>query len=72
MTRILGSSDQKDARYRSTGKRVYTGYEPRGDHLGHMVTVNKLMDLEEAGFEVMPFMELRLNRKGTGDRSRRV
>jgi len=28
-------------------KRVYAGYEPSGEiHLGHLVTVNKLIDLQ--------------------------
>ncbi len=50
-------------------KRVYTGYEPSGEiHLGHMVTVNKLMDLQQAGFEVTVLiadLHAFLNRKGT-------
>jgi len=34
-------------------KKVYAGYEPSGEiHLGHLVTVNKLVDLQAAGFEV--------------------
>ena len=34
-------------------KRVYAGYEPSGEiHLGHLVTINKLVDLQAAGFEV--------------------
>jgi tyrosyl-tRNA synthetase len=32
---------------------VYCGYEPSGPiHLGHMVTINKLMQMKEAGFKV--------------------
>ncbi|MDD1718562.1 MAG: tyrosine--tRNA ligase [Methanoregulaceae archaeon] len=50
-------------------KRVYAGYEPSGEiHLGHLVTVNKLMDLKEAGFEVVVLLadlHAFLNRKGT-------
>jgi len=35
------------------GKRAYVGYEPSGVlHIGHMLTANKLIDLQEAGFEV--------------------
>jgi len=45
------------------------GYEPSGEvHLGHMVTVNKLLDLKEAGFEVVVLLadlHAFLNRKGT-------
>ena len=50
-------------------KRVYTGYEPSGEiHLGHMVTVNKLIDMQRAGFEVTVLiadLHAFLNRKGT-------
>ena len=50
-------------------KRVYAGYEPSGEiHLGHLVTVNKLIDLKEAGFEVVVLLadlHAFLNRKGT-------
>jgi tyrosyl-tRNA synthetase len=55
-------------------KRVYAGYEPSGEvHLGHMVTVNKLLDLKEAGFEVVVLLadlHAFLNRKGTMDEVR--
>jgi tyrosyl-tRNA synthetase len=35
------------------GKRAYVGYEPSGVlHIGHMLTANKLIDLQDAGFEV--------------------
>ncbi len=35
------------------GKRAYVGYEPSGVlHIGHMLTANKLIDLQKAGFEV--------------------
>lgn len=50
-------------------KRVYAGYEPSGEvHLGHMVTVNKLLDLKMAGFEIVVLLadlHAFLNRKGT-------
>lgn len=36
------------------GKRVYVGYEPSGVlHIGHMLTANKLIDLQDAGMEVV-------------------
>ena len=57
-------------------RRVYTGYEPSGEiHLGHMVTVNKLMDLQKAGFEVTVLiadLHAFLNRKGTMDEIREI
>jgi len=50
-------------------KKVYAGYEPSGEiHLGHLVTVNKLVDLQAAGFEVtilLADLHAFLNRKGT-------
>ena len=54
----------------SAGKpRCYAGYEPSGEiHLGHLVTVNKLMDQQAAGFhDVVLLADLHafLNRKGT-------
>jgi tyrosyl-tRNA synthetase len=50
-------------------KKVYAGYEPSGEiHLGHLVTVNKLVDLQAAGFDVVVLLadlHAFLNRKGT-------
>jgi len=49
--------------------RVYCGYEPSGPmHLGHFVTIIKLMDLEKAGFKVVILLadiHALLNRKGS-------
>ncbi len=53
-------------------KKVYAGYEPSGEiHLGHLVTINKLVDLQAAGFEVtvlLADLHAFLNRKGTMER----
>ncbi|MCP1661651.1 MAG: tyrosine--tRNA ligase [Methanocalculus sp. MSAO_Arc1] len=50
-------------------KTVYAGYEPSGEiHLGHLVTINKLIDMKEAGFHVVVLLadlHAFLNRKGT-------
>ncbi|MDD5416941.1 MAG: tyrosine--tRNA ligase [Candidatus Aenigmarchaeota archaeon] len=47
---------------------VYCGYEPNGPmHLGHFVTITKLMDFEKAGFKVkilLADIHALLNRKG--------
>ena len=47
---------------------VYCGYEPSGPmHLGHFVTITKLMDLQKAGFKVIILLadvHALLNRKG--------
>ncbi|MGM0592771.1 MAG: tyrosine--tRNA ligase [Halobacteriota archaeon] len=51
------------------GKRAYVGYEPSGVlHVGHMLTANKLIDLQEAGFDVVVLLadvHAYLNDKGT-------
>jgi tyrosyl-tRNA synthetase len=48
---------------------VYCGYEPSGPmHLGHFVTITKLMDFDKAGFKVKVLLadvHAFLNRKGT-------
>jgi len=50
---------------------VYAGYEPSGKiHLGHVLTVNKLIDLQDAGFKVtvlLADLHAYLNGKGTLD-----
>ncbi len=57
-------------------KKVYAGYEPSGEiHLGHLVTVNKLVDLQEAGFEVtvlLADLHAFLNRKGSMEEVREL
>ncbi len=51
------------------GKRAYVGYEPSGVlHIGHLLTANKLIDLQEAGMEVVVLLadvHAYLNGKGT-------
>ena len=51
------------------GKRAYVGYEPSGVlHIGHLLTANKLLDLQEAGMEVVVLLadvHAYLNGKGT-------
>lgn len=50
-------------------KRAYVGYEPSGVlHLGHLLTANKLIDLQEAGMDVVVFLadvHAYLNGKGS-------
>lgn len=54
---------------------VYCGYEPNGPmHLGHFVTITKLMDFAKAGFKVkvlLADLHAFLNRKGTEEDIRR-
>lgn len=56
--------------------KVYVGYEPSGNiHLGHMITVNKLIDCQNAGFEVtvlLADLHAFLNRKGTMEEIRKI
>ncbi|MFB6155821.1 MAG: tyrosine--tRNA ligase [Haloferacaceae archaeon] len=51
------------------GKRAYVGYEPSGVlHIGHMLAATKLIDLQEAGFDVtilLADVHAYLNDKGT-------
>ncbi|MFA9516658.1 tyrosine--tRNA ligase [Halopenitus sp. H-Gu1] len=58
------------------GKRAYVGYEPSGVlHIGHMLTANKLIDLQEAGFEVTVLLadvHAYLNEKGSFEGIRRT
>ncbi len=56
--------------------RAYVGYEPSGEiHLGHMMTVNKLMDLQNVGFEIVVLLadvHAYLNEKGDFDEIKKV
>ncbi|GAB6879264.1 tyrosine--tRNA ligase [Halorubrum gandharaense] len=58
------------------GKRAYVGYEPSGVlHIGHMLTANKLIDLQKAGFEVTVLLadvHAYLNDKGSFEEIRRT
>ncbi len=56
--------------------RAYVGYEPSGDiHLGHLITVNKLKDLQKAGFEIVILLadiHAYLNEKGSFEEIREL
>jgi len=56
--------------------RAYVGYEPSGEvHLGHLMTVNKLIDLQNAGFDVVVLLadvHAYLNEKGDFDEIARI
>lgn len=56
--------------------RAYVGYETSGKvHLGHMLTANKLMDLQKAGFDVVVLLadlHAFLNEKGTLEEVRKI
>jgi len=56
--------------------RIYVGYEPSGNiHLGHMITANKLIDCQNAGFKVTVLLadiHAYLNRKGTMEQIEKI
>ncbi|HIP25333.1 MAG TPA: tyrosine--tRNA ligase [Archaeoglobus profundus] len=56
--------------------KAYVGYEPSGEiHLGHMMTVNKLIDLQQAGFDIIVLLadvHAYLNEKGDFDEIRKI
>lgn len=55
---------------------AYVGYEPSGKiHLGHVLTVNKLLDLQKVGFEIVVLLadvHAYLNQKGTLEEVRKT
>lgn len=65
---IIGLEALKELLKKKKQPRVYCGYEPNGPmHLGHFVTITKLIDLEKVGFKVIILLadiHAMLNRKG--------
>ncbi|NPV62120.1 MAG: tyrosine--tRNA ligase [Methanotrichaceae archaeon] len=59
-----------------THPRCYVGYETSGKvHLGHMLTANKLLDLQNAGFDVVVLLadlHAFLNEKGSLEEVRKI
>lgn len=55
---------------------AYVGYEPSGKiHMGHVLTVNKLLDLQQAGFKITVLLadvHAYLNEKGAMDEVRKI
>ncbi|MDD2439434.1 MAG: tyrosine--tRNA ligase [Methanosarcinaceae archaeon] len=55
---------------------AYVGYEPSGKiHMGHVLTVNKLMDLQKAGFKITVLLadvHAYLNKKGTLEEVKKI
>lgn len=56
--------------------RAYVGYEPSGKiHMGHVLTVNKLIDLQKAGFKITVLLadvHAYLNKKGTLEEVKKI
>jgi tyrosyl-tRNA synthetase len=65
---IVSLDALKEILKKKKNPRVYCGYEPNGPlHLGHFVTITKLMDLQKAGFDIVILLadiHALLNRKG--------
>ncbi len=68
-TEVITEDETRELARAPETKRVYVGYEPSGVlHVGHMLTTNKLIDLQEAGFTVVILLadvHAYLNGKGT-------
>jgi tyrosyl-tRNA synthetase len=66
---VVTDEEVRDLAESPEGKRVYVGYEPSGVlHIGHMLAANKLIDLQDAGMEVVVLLadvHAYLNDKGT-------
>ncbi|MFA9502703.1 tyrosine--tRNA ligase [Natrinema sp. H-ect1] len=66
---VVTDEEVRDLTEDPEGKRAYVGYEPSGVlHLGHLLTANKLIDLQEAGMEVVILLadaHAYLNEKGS-------
>jgi len=66
---VVTQAEARELAENPEGKRAYVGYEPSGVlHLGHLLAANKLIDLQEAGFEVVVLLadvHAYLNGKGS-------
>ncbi len=68
---IIGEKELKEMLKKGKKISVYCGYETSGDiHLGHLVSMTKLLDLQKAGFKVKVLFadwHTYLNQKGDWD-----
>jgi tyrosyl-tRNA synthetase len=66
---VLPAEEVRELATTPEEKRAYVGYEPSGVlHLGHMLTANRLIDLQTAGMDVVVLLadvHAYLNGKGT-------
>lgn len=71
---VVTDEEVREIAESTDGKRAYVGYEPSGVlHIGHMLTANKLIDLQDAGMDVVVLLadvHAYLNEKGTFDEIR--
>lgn len=73
---IVTEEDLESLIKNKSNPTAYAGYEPSGKiHLGHLITINKLLDLQKAGFEItvlLADLHAYLNDKGTMDEIKEV
>ncbi len=73
---IVTEDELKELLEKKEHPTAYVGYEPSGKiHMGHVLTVNKLLDLQEAGFKItvlLADLHAYLNKKGTLEEVREV
>lgn len=73
---IVTEGELEELLNKKEAPRAYVGYEPSGKiHMGHVLTVNKLIDLQKAGFEITVLLadvHAYLNRKGTLEEVRQI
>ena len=76
ISEVITREELRELLQRKAQPTAYVGYEPSGRvHLGHVLTVNKLRDLQDAGFEVtvlLADMHAYLNRKGSLEDMRKL
>jgi tyrosyl-tRNA synthetase len=73
---IVTEGELEELLNKKEAPRAYVGYEPSGKiHMGHVLTVNKLIDLQKAGFEItilLADVHAYLNKKGTLEEVRKT
>jgi tyrosyl-tRNA synthetase len=73
---IVTEEELQELLKKKESPRAYVGYEPSGKiHMGHVLTVNKLIDLQKAGFEITVLLadvHAYLNKKGTLEEVRKI
>lgn len=73
---IVTEEELEELLKKKEAPRAYVGYEPSGKiHMGHVLTVNKLIDLQKAGLKITVLLadvHAYLNRKGTLEEVRKI
>jgi tyrosyl-tRNA synthetase len=76
VSEVVTKSEFEELMREKTPVRVYAGYEPSGKiHLGHAISVYKLVELQGAGAEVVVLLadlHAYLNSKGSLEEIRRI